>query len=228
MNIKILFWTLLLLALTSCNKEDDSSNADLCDGVVCLNGGGCLDGTCLCSDGYSGVNCETFDPCFNTTCLNDGTCENGNCLCADGFAGADCSQMVAPISISITKVVLKAYPPFNIDGGRWDVDGSTADAFPILIQDATSTFYIFQDEFIQDADPTSTYEFIPSDPIVFTEINEILIILIQDIDGSDSENMSYEEFNLFTNLGEYPEIRTLGANAISPGFLYDIYLTYQF
>lgn len=71
----------LLFTLANCS--------DPCDDVNCLNGGTCDDGTCLCPDGYLGVNCE-ITPCDQIDCLNGGTCDDGTCLCPDGYLGANC------------------------------------------------------------------------------------------------------------------------------------------
>ncbi|OSZ79323.1 hypothetical protein CAP35_14010 [Chitinophagaceae bacterium IBVUCB1] len=40
------------ITYTSCNKDE-------CKDVVCQNGGTCVDGTCTCTTGYEGTNCET-------------------------------------------------------------------------------------------------------------------------------------------------------------------------
>jgi hypothetical protein len=44
--------SLSLLTFQNCNK------ADPCEGVICLNGGTCVDGFCNCAPGYTGDNCE--------------------------------------------------------------------------------------------------------------------------------------------------------------------------
>lgn len=45
----------------SCKKGDikynDTTNIRPCDQVTCLNGGTCIDGQCLCSAGFEGINC---------------------------------------------------------------------------------------------------------------------------------------------------------------------------
>lgn len=55
--IKILFLLSLLLGFIfyffSCEK-------DFCEDIVCLNGGICNDGSCVCVDGYDGVDCGIF------------------------------------------------------------------------------------------------------------------------------------------------------------------------
>jgi hypothetical protein len=50
-TITILFTAIVLsVVLSACNK---------CKDTVCLNGGACSDGTCICPDGFEGVNCQT-------------------------------------------------------------------------------------------------------------------------------------------------------------------------
>ena len=70
--------TLLLLGIllfstlefAACKKETVS---DPCAETYCLNGGDCLDGTCICPSGFSGANCEIEDTsgfsCSNGTCI---------------------------------------------------------------------------------------------------------------------------------------------------------------
>mgnify|MGYP001074899478 CR=1 FL=1 len=42
------------LAIVSCQKND----ADPCDKTVCLNGGYCANGQCICPEGYGGADCS--------------------------------------------------------------------------------------------------------------------------------------------------------------------------
>ena len=43
----------ITLILTSCSKSDP------CEGIVCKNGGTCIEGKCQCPDGFEGTLCET-------------------------------------------------------------------------------------------------------------------------------------------------------------------------
>jgi len=72
------------LCIISCSDEDPC--ADLNCGT-----GTCVDGTCDCPDGFSGVNCEIEDLCFNANCVN-GTCDEdtGDCICNEGYEGENC------------------------------------------------------------------------------------------------------------------------------------------
>lgn len=86
----ILIFFIPALLIHSCKK-------DLCKDKVCLNGGACQDGNCICPSGYTGVNCELTiqtDPCQGISCLNGGTCINGTCDCPPGFTGPNCATVV--------------------------------------------------------------------------------------------------------------------------------------
>jgi hypothetical protein len=48
----LLFLLLAFLFILACTKKDP------CEGVSCLNGGTCVDGTCNCTTGYEGSLCE--------------------------------------------------------------------------------------------------------------------------------------------------------------------------
>ena len=75
-------------------------SADPCDNSPCLNGGTCTTlnnaFSCECTDGLSGVQCETdLDFCTPDSCLNGGTCFEGLgtlvfCACAPGYTGDGC------------------------------------------------------------------------------------------------------------------------------------------
>jgi hypothetical protein len=82
-KVTILFSIILLLF--SCKK-------DPCDATFCFNGGICISGTCNCPEGYSGLQCETFDICTNITCLNGGVCVTGLCNCPEGYSGLQCEN----------------------------------------------------------------------------------------------------------------------------------------
>lgn len=68
---------------------------DNCKTVVCQHNGVCLDGTCNCPDGYSGVNCET---CARV-CQNGYLEKDCTCRCPLGYSGANCE-------IKLSKLVL--------------------------------------------------------------------------------------------------------------------------
>ncbi len=79
----------LCIQLLSCTSENP------CDGIICNNGGTCVDGTCACLDGFSGPNCDSEDLCITESieCFNGGVCENGACQCPTGFTGENCEEI---------------------------------------------------------------------------------------------------------------------------------------
>lgn len=77
-----------------------SSCRDKCKDVVCLNGGTCADGDCICPEPWGGADCSiNTDPCHDVNCLNGGSCTNGACVCPHGYEGVDCGTS------SVTKFV---------------------------------------------------------------------------------------------------------------------------
>lgn len=73
------------LAMVSC---------DPCKKVDCNNGGDCLEGVCVCPDGYSGEYCDTVDLCIvdSVVCENGGECIDGECDCATFYYGENCTD----------------------------------------------------------------------------------------------------------------------------------------
>lgn len=81
-NLLLVFIAFSSLFIFSCS--------DPCDDINC-GPGTCVEGDCVCPDGFSGVNCEIEDLCFNVDCGN-GTCDQntGSCLCDEGYEGDNC------------------------------------------------------------------------------------------------------------------------------------------
>lgn len=50
-----LLFIVLLMAAISCDKS--TTQADLCEGVICNNGGNCVNGDCACPPQYTGPDC---------------------------------------------------------------------------------------------------------------------------------------------------------------------------
>ncbi|OAF65906.1 hypothetical protein A3Q56_06329, partial [Intoshia linei] len=96
----------------TCNCDDTMFSGINCDvyennclGVICENGGSCLNKsvgyTCLCINGYSGTHCANPDDyCTinSITCSGHGSCFNyairGVCKCNTGYEGSLCQNYV--------------------------------------------------------------------------------------------------------------------------------------
>ena len=61
-----------------------------CTGVDCGEHGTCVDGACVCTDGYTGDFCDVPGPCTGVDCGEHGTCVDGACVCDAGFEGDTC------------------------------------------------------------------------------------------------------------------------------------------
>jgi len=64
---------------------------DPCDDVDCGPNGVCVEGNCVCNDGYSGANCGV-NVCDSVDCGPNGTCNTttGDCACNPGYEGEFC------------------------------------------------------------------------------------------------------------------------------------------
>jgi len=91
----VYFFLVVSVTMGSCKKE--TQQQDPCDGIICLNGGICVNGVCVCDTGYSGTQCEIYDACYNVQCGAHGHCVNGICQCDPGWTAAGCSSEVVPI-----------------------------------------------------------------------------------------------------------------------------------
>jgi len=127
--LPILFLTSLLL-LSSCSKDDP---IDPCEDIVCLNGGECLQGDCLCPSGFFGVNCEnmeSLDPCEGIVCFNDSPCINGVCDCSNGYEGPTCSELSTPTGVVLERLTITNCHFVDANGASYDV-GSGPDIFVV-------------------------------------------------------------------------------------------------
>ncbi len=98
-------WTGFNCNQPSINELSMNSNSVNCFDKAnrCLNGGSCLKDmgeyfySCKCLPGYSGQQCEVYDPCNTRPCLNNGKCaaKHGSyfeCNCTEQFYGTYCEK----------------------------------------------------------------------------------------------------------------------------------------
>ncbi|VDH97456.1 leishmanolysin [Mytilus galloprovincialis] len=68
------------------------STDDTCAGITCKNGGSCNDGHCSCTTGFSGDQCQNYDPCHNVSCMKGGYCVKGVCYCPNNNQRLPCEH----------------------------------------------------------------------------------------------------------------------------------------
>jgi hypothetical protein len=123
---KLIYLCFVAIMLSSCGDDP----FDSCAVIDCGLNGECLEGTCDCEDGYSGVNCEIFDPCFAIDCGDNGTCIDGTCDCEEGYYGDSCELIIKDRFV-----------------GTWSGIDCEGDNFELIIQPgATITKLIIADE----------------------------------------------------------------------------------
>ena len=101
---------------------------DPCDDVDCGDYGACVDGACVCTDGYSGDACDVppvVDPCEGVDCGDYGACVDGACVCTDGYSGDTCD--VPPVVDPCEDVDCGDYGAC-VDGACVCTDGYSGDA----------------------------------------------------------------------------------------------------
>lgn len=97
-NILYLVILLIIIVLTSCNKEEPLAENCVNFPELCVNGN-CNEqtGVCECDEGWMGENCdeELTENCINfpELCIN-GTCneQTGDCECDEGWTGENCDE----------------------------------------------------------------------------------------------------------------------------------------
>ena len=80
------------MVATGGTGDGSTEPADPCANVDCGDHGECQGGKCVCTDNYTGDNCETApagESCGETMCSVSQHCENDTCVCNEGTFTCD-------------------------------------------------------------------------------------------------------------------------------------------
>jgi len=177
-----------------------------------------------------GCSSDSTTPCVPISCLNGGTSTpECGCNCPQGFTGSNCSTQIAPTKITITKIRVKKFPNLKPNGSNWDTfvlpGYERPDIFPTLFPyQGTSVLYmgtpIIKDSFSYGND---TFDFIPTTPIVLTQISQQYTLVLYDDDSTiinpnSSELMGGFNFYIYNSTGGFPTTMAVSSPTSDYGF----------
>lgn len=149
--------------------------------------------------------------CVPIPCLNGGTSRpDCGCNCPSGFTGSNCNTQITPTQVKITNIRVTKFPDTN-NGNWWDtLPNSGADIY-LTIENSNLTTIWTSPTYFQDATGIGTYyfDFVPTTPIIFTNLTSgyILNIYDQDTVGTD-QFISFCAFNPYISSGGFPTTKT--------------------
>ena len=149
--------------------------------------------------------------CTPITCLNGGVSRpDCGCNCPQGYTGSNCGIQITPLQVLITKIRVTKFPDTNA-GSWWDtLPNSDADIY-VTIQNSSSTTLYSSPTYIQDATSNGVnyYDFVPSTPIVFSNVTSGYMMNLYDYDTVGSNQlMDFNAFYLYNSSGGFPTTKT--------------------
>ncbi len=220
MKPTLLLFSLFLLGLAACKKEDK------CETIICQNGGTCDDGTCICINGFSGQFCQTApDPCAGITCLNGGVCANGVCNCPPGYSGSDCGTQLTPSKIKIYAAFVTNFPITTSSGSSWDLTNG-ADIYLQLYYGSTLIADNLSQQVVNATTVPVEWNNLPND-FVIDEPNDQYRLILKDRDDFDADDLVGELYFSPYNAGSgFPA--NLQLSDAFGDFTVSIWLEYEF
>lgn len=175
-------------------------------------------------------------PCIPISCLNNGVSNSDcGCDCPQGYTGTNCGTQLTPSIVKITKIRVKKFPAATPNGNWWDLSvisgNSDADIY-VTIENSNLTVIYSHPTYFPDAEIVGTnyYDFVPSTPIVITNVNGQYLVNLYDFDGSTND--ANNDLIGFAGLTPYslsqagfPTTKTI--TGLNGTLEFEIYLTYQ-
>lgn len=172
-------------------------------------------------------------PCIPISCLNNGVSNSDcGCDCPQGYTGNNCGTQITPTQIRITKIRVKKFPSATPNGNWWDIlPNSDADIY-VTIENSNLSVIYNHPTYFPNAEiiGSNYYDFIPSTPIIITNVNGQFIVNLYDYDGStiDDDN----DFIGFAGLTPYslsqsgfPTTKII--TGLNGALEFEMYFTYQ-
>ncbi|HLP20826.1 MAG TPA: hypothetical protein VK174_11025 [Chitinophagales bacterium] len=174
-----------------------SCKENLCEGVVCNNGGTCKDGECQCLPAWTGVSCDVHtNGCDTVVCLNGGNCLDATCSCPAHTSGQFCQIQETPAKMWIHRVVIEEFSPANSVGQEWDGSGGKADVFPVIRKGNTILYDGFAKNVTRtDANYNTFMPFVLGlDSVIIDEIRSPDYVMeMWDADGTGPHTLMYSK-----------------------------------
>lgn len=108
-----------------------------------------------------------------------------NVECPEGFTGKNCDIPITPSKVRITRIRVLKFP--NLDGSTaWDIPTSSPDIYISVFRGSSNIFK--SDNYYPDAVSSNQkyYDFVPSVPILSTNVSDIFDIQLLDYDQEDT------------------------------------------
>ncbi|MEY3501613.1 MAG: hypothetical protein RL308_3286 [Bacteroidota bacterium] len=173
---------------------------------------------------------DSSSSCIPITCLNGGTSTlDCGCNCPIGFTGSNCSTQVIPTQVKITKIRVKKFPNLKPNGSNWDTfvlpGYEKPDIFPVLFTFQGTVLFAgtpIKDSFSYGND---AFDFIPSTPIVITQLTQMYTLILYDDDVNNSfETMGGINFYIYSSTGGFPT--TIPLNNPTSDYGFELTLSY--
>ena len=170
--------------------------------------------------GICGGTCET-------DIEGDGVCDDP---CPEGYTGVDCSEHITPSSLTIPKVHVLDFPPYD-DGSSWDLNGSAPDIL-LSIWNASGSSELYRGGYYENAMPPEEgdepYKWNSVNLLVNNPLSTTRRIRLYNIDlinpFADDEYMGGINATLYTEGNGFPESLPLYA---SGGVIFEVFFEYS-